>query len=93
VYANAADGSVVPPFIDKIDSVLFAEGDWLFLDGGTLDLGLVRDSALNKINRYQTFVETWEGVSFQGIESLRLVMGVQPTGMAGGTLDLSSLVD
>jgi hypothetical protein len=92
-YANAADGAVVPGFIDKIDSVLFAEGDWLFLDGGTLDLGLVRDSNLNAINRYQTFVEDWEGVAFRGIESLRLVMEVQPTGMVAGTKDTSALVD
>lgn len=92
-YANAAAGTVVPGFIDKIDSVLYAEGDWLFLDGGTLDLGVVRDSSLNKINRYQTFVESWEGAAFNGIESLRLAMEVQPTGMVGGTMDLSALVD
>lgn len=85
-YANAAAGSVVPPFIDKIDSLLFAEGDWLFLDGGTLDLGLVRDSQLNSINRYQTFVEAWEGVAFNGIESLRLLMSVQPSGGVVGTI-------
>lgn len=92
-YDNAAAGTVVPGFIDKIDSVLYAEGDWLFLDGGTLDLGVVRDSSLNKINRYQTFVESWEGAAFNGIESLRLAMEVQPTGMVGGTLDLSALTD
>jgi hypothetical protein len=92
-YANAAAGATVPGFIDKIDSVLFAEGDWLHLDGGTLDLGLVRDSSLNAINRYQTFVEDWEGVAFRGIESLRLVMEVQPTGMVAGTKDTSALVD
>lgn len=92
-YSNAAAGAVIPPFIDKIDSVLFAEGDWLFLDGGTLDLGLVRDSALNQINRYQTFIETWEGLAFRGIESLRLLMEVQPTGSVTGTIDGSAFVD
>lgn len=86
-YADAVAGAVIPPFIDKIDSVLFAEGDWLYLDGGTLDLGLVRDSQLNAINRYQTFVESWEGTAFNGIESLRLVMSVQPSGAVVGTLD------
>lgn len=92
-YTTLADGAAVPGFPDKIDSVLFAEGDWLFLDGGTLDLGLVRDSQLNSINRYQTFVEDWEGVAFNGIESLRLVIEAQPTGMVAGTLDLSAVVD
>jgi hypothetical protein len=92
-YDNAAAFSAIPPFINKIDSVLFAEGDWLFLDGGTLDLGLVRDSTLNRTNRYQTFVESWEGAAFNGIESLRLVMEVQPTGSIVGTIDGSALVD
>jgi hypothetical protein len=92
-YTSLADGAAVPGFPDKIDSVLYAEGDWLFLDGGTLDLGLVRDSTLNSINRYQTFVEDWEGVAFNGIESLRTVMEVQPTGMVAGTLDLSAVTD
>lgn len=92
-YDNAVAGTPIPGFINRIDSVLYAEGDWLFLDGGTLDLGLVRDSTLNKINRYQTFVESWEGVSFQGVESLRLVMDVQPTGSVVGTIDGSAFVD
>jgi hypothetical protein len=85
-YANVAAGAEIPEFIDKIDAVLFAEGDWLFLDGGTLDLGLVRDSALNRINRYQQFVENFEGVAFNGIESLRMVLTVFPRGAVVGTI-------
>lgn len=85
-YANVTAGSVVPPFINRIDAALFAEGDWLFLDGGTLDLGLVRDSALNARNRYRQFTETFEGVAFRGIETLRLNMEVQPTGASVGTI-------
>jgi len=86
-YANVAAGAVIPEFIDKIDSVLFAEGDWLYLDGGTLDLGLVRDSSLNAINRYQQFVENFEGVAFNGIESLRMVLQVYPRGASVGTIE------
>lgn len=85
-YANVAAGAAIPEFIDKIDAVLFAEGDWLYLDGGTLDLGLVRDSTLNRTNRYQQFVENFEGVAFNGIESLRLVLTVHPRGAVVGTL-------
>lgn len=85
-YANVAAGAVIPEFIDKIDAVLFAEGDWLYLDGGTLDLGLVRDSTLNAINRYQQFVENFEGVAFNGIESLRMVLQVFPRGAVVGTI-------
>lgn len=85
-YANVAAGAVIPEFIDKIDAVLFAEGDWLYLDGGTLDLGLVRDSTLNSLNRYQQFVENFEGVAFNGIESLRMVLQVYPRGAVVGTI-------
>lgn len=84
-YADAAAGGDVPKFPTSIDSLLFVEGDWLFLDGGTLDLGLVRDSELNKRNRYQTFVETFEGVAFTGKESLRINLPLRPDGSAAGT--------
>lgn len=84
-YADTVAGGTVPDWPTSVDSVLFVEGDWLFLDGGTLDLGLVRDSALNARNRYQTFIETFEGVAFDGKESLRLVMPLEPLGSAAGT--------
>lgn len=86
-YSNAAAASAIPDFPNQIEAVLFAEGDWLFLDGGTLDLGIVRDSTLNIQNRFQNFVETFEGVAFQGIESLRLQMNVEPTGAVVGTIE------
>jgi hypothetical protein len=86
-YSNAAAASPIPDFPNQIEAVLFAEGDWLFLDGGTLDLGIVRDSTLNLQNRFQNFVESFEGVAFQGIESLRLQMSVEPTGAVVGTID------
>ena len=51
---------------------LFAEGTFVFLDGGKLDLGIVRDSTLNSTNDYQLFVETFEGVAKFGNEALRI---------------------
>lgn len=86
VYANVTANSAIPGFIDRIDAVLFVEGEWLYLDGGILDLGLVRDSSLNAKNRYRTFMETFEGVAFKGVETLRLNMEVQPTGSTAGTI-------
>lgn len=93
VYANVTANSAIPGFIDRIDAVLFVEGEWLFLDGGILDLGLVRDSALNARNRYRQFMETFEGVAFKGVETLRLNMEVQPTGATAGTISTSAFVD
>jgi hypothetical protein len=85
-YATMSAGQQIEGWPNAVDTVLYREGDWLFLDGGTLDLGLVRDSALNMRNRYQTFIETFEGVAFQGLESLRVVMPLMPNGAQSGTI-------
>jgi hypothetical protein len=92
-YADLAAGGTVPAYPTSIDAVLYREGDWLFLDGGTLDLGLVRDSQLNMRNRYQTFMETFEGVAFVGKESLRLKLPIVPSGAASGTIDPHAIDD
>jgi hypothetical protein len=78
--------SPVPGFPDQVDALLFLDGEWLHLDGGTLDLGLVRDSALIGQNRYRMFSEEWVGVAFRGIESLHMVATVQPNGASSGTV-------
>lgn len=40
---------------------LVSGGTWIYLDGGVLDLGLVRDSQLNSGNDFQIFGETFGG--------------------------------
>lgn len=67
---------------------LFPEGSHLFLDGGVLDLGLVRDSTLNSTNDYQIFAETFESTAFVGLESLKITANVCPSGMVSGSVDL-----
>jgi len=69
---------------------LFAEGTFLFLDGGTLDLGLVRDSTLNGTNDYKIFLETFEGVAKVGIESLRITTPVAIAGASAATVNTLS---
>lgn len=68
---------------------LFAEGDWLFLDGGTLDFGVVRDSVLNSTNDFQMAAETFEGAAFHGIESLRITMDTCPDGSTSAPIDIN----
>ena len=51
---------------------LFAPGTFVRLDGGTLDVGLVRDSFLNSVNDLQLFSEQWVQVCKVGIESIAL---------------------
>lgn len=65
---------------------LFSEGTFLFLDGGTLDLGLVRDSTLNGTNDYKIFLETFEGVAKVGIESLRVSTTLKIAGATAATV-------
>jgi hypothetical protein len=35
-------------------------GTWIYLDGGTLDLGLMRDSVVGRENGYEIFLENFE---------------------------------
>jgi hypothetical protein len=92
-YDTLSAGQSVPGWPNAVDTVLYREGDWLFLDGGTLDIGLVRDSQLNLRNRYQTFTETFEGVAFKGLESLRVIMPLVPNGASSGTIAPPALTD
>lgn len=71
-------------FPDQFTWYLFAEGSFLFLDGGTLDLGIIRDSGLVGTNDYKMFTETFEGLAFVGTEALAITQTVNITGGAAG---------
>ncbi len=74
-------------FPDSFVWHLFAEGTFLFLDGGTLDLGIIRDSSLVGTNDYKMFIETFEGVAKVGIESLAITQTVNINGVAAALRD------
>lgn len=63
-------------------SYLFAPGTFVRLDGGTLDVGLVRDSTLNKTNDLQLFMEEWVGMAMLGCESVKVVSDICVNGGA-----------
>lgn len=73
---------------DAFQWYLFATGTFLFLDGGSLDLGIIRDSSLVNTNDYRMFIETFEGVAKVGIEALRISTQIKVSGAAAalGTL-------
>lgn len=79
-YPVATNTAAVPAFPAQVEQIIAREGDFLFLDGGELDLGVVRDSTLNSTNEYQMFYETFEGVAFRGAEAIQLVSTVVPNG-------------
>lgn len=76
-------------FPDVVTWWLFAPGSFVHLDGGTLDLGVVRDSTLNALNRFELFSETFEATAFVGVESLQVTSHVCANGLSAGTVDTS----
>ena len=86
VYGSQSAGAALE-FLDTFTWYMFAEGTFLFLDGGTLDLGVIRDSTLVGTNDYKTFVETFEGIAKVGIESLAVTSTIAVNGVAAALRD------
>ena len=84
---GAQGASALLEFADSFTWYIFAEGTFLFLDGGTLDLGIIRDSSLVGTNDYKMFVETFEGVAKVGIESLAVTSTISINGVAAALRD------
>ncbi|MDA8046500.1 MAG: major capsid protein [Actinomycetota bacterium] len=70
---------------------LFPEGNWLFLDGGILDLGIVIDSTLASTNDAILFTESFELAVPRGFDSLAITMRIDPTGASVGTVAPSTI--
>ena len=85
--AAAQSAGALNEFADSFVWYLFAEGTFLFLDGGTLDLGIIRDSSLVGTNDYKMFVETFEGVAKVGIEGLAITSTISVNGVAAALRD------
>ena len=74
-------------FSDTFTWYIFAEGTFLFLDGGTLDVGIIRDSTLVGTNDYKMFVETFEGIAKVGVESMAVTSTISVNGVAAALRD------
>jgi hypothetical protein len=70
--------------------LLYPEGTLQFLDGGRLDLGVVRDSTLDATNDYEVMVETFESVAMRGLEVYQVQSTVQASGGSAGTVAVAS---
>jgi hypothetical protein len=86
-YFSAQGGGAMNEFPDTFVWYLFSEGSFLFLDGGTLDLGVIRDSTLVGTNDYKMFVETFENVALVGVESLQVTSTINVNGVAAALRD------
>jgi hypothetical protein len=87
VYGSQSGSAALNEFQDTFTWYIFAEGTFLFLDGGTLDLGIIRDSSLVGTNDYKMFVETFEGIAKIGVESLVVTSTISVNGVAAALRD------
>ena len=78
--AGTASGSI------RVRMLAYPAGTYQRLDGGELNLGVVRDSALNAKNKYQVFSEVFETVAFRGFEATDIRMDVFANGASSGTI-------
>lgn len=65
-FAAEVDNSSLNEFPNEVEYAVFAEGAFIHVDSGSLELGLVRDSTLNSTNDFQLFGETFENVALLG---------------------------
>lgn len=86
-FGIQAAGNILT-FPSKMVFYFFPAGMIQFLDGGHLDLGVVRDSTLDATNDYETFVETFEGVAFRGFAggAIQYVATLVANGASSGTV-------
>jgi len=87
LFGAQSASAALNEFPDSFDWYLFAEGSFLFLDGGTLDLGIIRDSSLVGTNDYKMFVEVFENIAFVGVESLKITSTISVNGVAAALRD------
>jgi hypothetical protein len=76
---------------DTVEWGLFAEGTFTLLDGGTLDIGIVRDMDLVSTNDYCMFTEQFLGVAKTGNEAFWATQAIKVNGGSAGTLDVAAV--
>jgi len=85
-FADQSAGAVLSDWPASCAFTIFPEGGYQFLDGGRLDLGIVRDSTLDSTNDYETFIESFESVAFRSVEATTVVVPIVPNGASAGTV-------
>jgi hypothetical protein len=70
----------LPNFGDQVDLFAWIDGTLLVLDGGQIDLGLVRDSVLANTNSLQSFYESFEAVGRIGSDLIHSTLSLCPNG-------------
>jgi hypothetical protein len=84
-YAGVT-AATIPAWQTSVQWAMYPEGAWLFLDGGSLDLGIIRDSALVRTNDYMQFAESWEAAAKLGGESFWITSAIDVSGKFQGPI-------
>ncbi len=86
-FSGFAASSAIPTYPTSIVWHVFIKGSVQFLDGGALNLGVVRDATLDATNDYETFVETFEGIANRGFAGglLQIVSTLTVNGQSSAT--------
>ncbi len=79
-FVTNSDGEALADFPDTFEIPFFYDGTAVFADGGSLDLGIIRDSTLVGTNNYEIFMETFEGLLWLGPYGKTLTLTTCPGG-------------
>jgi hypothetical protein len=79
---SAEEAGVLDALPNAIEIALHPAGEFIHIDSGSLELGIVRDSTLNSTNDHQLFGESFENVARLGPEqgALWITASLCPTG-------------
>lgn len=84
---TAAPGPLTWPTSAQV--LYYTPGSYVQFDGGTLDLGITRDSVLNSTNDYNIFTEDFYCIGRRGPRGVLVTIPVCPDGVTGGVGDLT----
>ena len=79
---TAAPGPLTWPTSAQI--LYYTPGSYVQFDGGTLDLGVTRDSVLNSTNDYNIFTEDFYCIGRRGPRGVLVTIPICPSGETGG---------
>ena len=82
-----SDNENLADWPDNFEIPVFFDGQAVFLDGGELNLGIVRDGTLNNTNDYEVFFESFEGLIWIGPYAKTLTLTTCPGGDSQVALD------
>ena len=91
-YFTSQSTGAIHTFPTEVTWYLFYEGAWQLLDGGTLDLGVVRDALLDATNDMELMVEIFETLAFRGFTggSIQFNTTLEANGASSETIAVGS---